>query len=108
MSLQGEIEARRRDIKTDSYSMSLGELMNLYQSTELDLHPDFQRFFRWTDEQKTKLIESILLGIPVPPVFVSQRNDGVWDVIDGLQRLSALFQLRGYPQGRAGDEITRA
>ncbi len=95
MSLQGEIEDRRRDIKTDSYSMSLGELMNLYQSTELDLHPDFQRFLRWTNEQKTKLIESILLGIPVPPVFVSQRPDGVWDVIDGLQRLSALFQFAG-------------
>jgi uncharacterized protein DUF262 len=95
MSLQEEIDARRRAIKTDSYSMSLGELMNLYQSTELDLHPDFQRFFRWTNAQKTKLIESILLGIPLPPVFVSQRTDGVWDVIDGLQRLSAIFQFAG-------------
>ena len=43
MSLREEIESRRRAIKTDSYSMSLGELMNLYQSQELDLHPDFQR-----------------------------------------------------------------
>ncbi|MFY9641209.1 MAG: DUF262 domain-containing protein [Rhodomicrobium sp.] len=95
MPLQEEIETRRRAIKTDSYSMSLGELMNLYQSQELDLHPDFQRFFRWTDRQKTKLIESILLGIPLPPIFVSQRKDGVWDVIDGLQRLSAIFQFGG-------------
>ena len=76
--------------------MSLGELMNLYQSRELDLHPDFQRFLGWTDEQKTKLIKSILLGIPLPPVFVSQRKDGVWDVIDGLQRLSAIFSLQGF------------
>lgn len=93
--LQDEIEQRRRAIKTDSYSMSIGELMNLYQSDEIDLHPDFQRFFRWSDDQKTRLIESILLGIPLPPVFVSQRKDGVWDVIDGLQRLSAIFQFAG-------------
>jgi hypothetical protein len=95
MSLQKEVERRRLAMKTDSYSMSLGELMNLYESGELDLHPDFQRFFRWTDEQKTRLIESILLGIPLPPIFVSQRTDGVWDVIDGLQRLSAIFQFAG-------------
>ena len=102
MSLREEIESRRRAIKTDSYSMSLGELMNLYQSHELDLHPDFQRFFRWTDPQKTKLIESILLGIPLPPVFVSQRSDGVWDVIDGLQRLSAIFQFAGILRDEQG------
>jgi Protein of unknown function DUF262 len=105
MSLHDEIEARRRDIKTDSYSMSLGELMNIYQSTELDLHPDFQRFFRWTDQQKTKLIESILLGIPIPPVFVSQRPDGVWDVIDGLQRLSAIFQFAGILKNEEGKTL---
>jgi hypothetical protein len=40
-------------------------------------------------------IESILLGIPIPPIFVSQRSDGVWDVVDGLQRLSTIFQFVG-------------
>ena len=46
MDLQEEIETRRRLIKTDSYSMSIGELMSIYQSKELDLRPEFQRFFR--------------------------------------------------------------
>ena len=105
MPLQEEIEARRRAIKTDSYSMSIGELTNLYQSKELDLHPDFQRFFRWTEEQKTKLVESILLGIPLPPIFVSQRPDGVWDVIDGLQRLSAIFQFAGILRNEQGQLV---
>ncbi len=75
--------------------MSIGELINLYEDDELDIHPEFQRFFRWTPEQKSRLIESILLGIPIPSIFVSQREDGVWDVIDGLQRLSTIFQLVG-------------
>lgn len=105
MPLQEEIDARRRLLKSDRYAMSIGELMNLYQSKELDLHPDFQRFFRWSEEQKAKLIESILLGIPLPPVFVSQRRDGVWDVIDGLQRLSAIFQFAGILRDQAGQQL---
>ena len=44
---------------------------------------------------KTPVIESILLGIPSPPIFVSQRDDGVWDVIDGVQRLSTVLEFTG-------------
>lgn len=69
--------------------------MNLYRDQELDLQPEFQRFFRWTALQKSKLIESLLLGIPIPSIFVAQRDDGVWDVVDGLQRLSTIFEFVG-------------
>jgi hypothetical protein len=75
--------------------MSLGEVLSLYRDGDLDVHPEFQRIFRWNEEQKSRLIESILLGIPIPPIFVSQRNDGVWDVIDGVQRLSTIFEFMG-------------
>src|SRR5438128_53203 len=93
--LQAEIDSRRKEIKTDSYPMSIGELANLYRDGELDIHPEFQRFFRWSDFQKSRWIESVLLGIPLPSIFVAQREDGVWDVVDGLQRLSTLFQFMG-------------
>lgn len=95
MDLGSRIESRRKDIRTDGYAISIGEWISLYEKNEIDIHPEFQRFFRWTDEQKTLLIESILLGIPIPSVFVSQRPDGVWDVIDGLQRLSTILQFVG-------------
>lgn len=95
MALIDEIDQRRREIRTDGYSMSIGEWISLYEKGELDIHPEFQRFYRWSEIQKTNLIESIILGIPIPPIFVSQRNDGVWDVVDGLQRLSTIFQLLG-------------
>ncbi|MBN1366179.1 MAG: DUF262 domain-containing protein [Syntrophaceae bacterium] len=95
MSLSEEIEKNRQDIRTDAYSMSIGEWISLYENNELDIHPEFQRFYRWDNVQKSNFIESILLGIPIPPIFVSQRRDGVWDVIDGLQRLSSIFQLIG-------------
>ena len=95
MGLDEEINARRAEIRSDGYPMSIGELINLYRDDELDIHPEFQRFYRWSDEQKSRLIESLLLGIPLPSIFVSQRDDGVWDVIDGLQRLSTIFQFVG-------------
>lgn len=93
--LQKQIDSKRKEIHSDQYSISIGELANLYRDGELDIHPEFQRFFRWTPEQKSRFVESILLGIPIPSLFVSQREDGKWDVIDGLQRLSTLFQLMG-------------
>jgi len=93
MGLKEEIAGKRKDMVVDSYPMSIGEVMNLYKDGELDVHPEFQRFYRWDEEQKTKLIESILLGIPIPPIFVSQKIDGTWDVIDGQQRLSTVLQF---------------
>lgn len=95
MSLQQEIDEGRKEIRTDGYPLSIGEWLSLYENNEIDIHPEFQRFFRWTQGQKTRLIESLLLGIPVPPIFVAQRGDGVWDVVDGLQRLSTIYQFVG-------------
>ncbi|BCL83999.1 DUF262 domain-containing protein [Ktedonobacteria bacterium brp13] len=83
--------------------MSIGEWISLYENDEIDIHPEFQRFFRWDIWQKSRLIESILLGIPIPPIFVSQRTDGVWDVVDGLQRLATIFQFVGILKNENGD-----
>ncbi|MEA5621031.1 DUF262 domain-containing protein [Cronbergia sp. UHCC 0137] len=100
MPLQEEIDKTSQDIRTDGYSMSIGEWMSLYQSNEIDINPDFQRFFRWSEYQKSTFIESILLGIPIPPIFVSQRDDGVWDVVDGVQRLSTIYEFTGLLENR--------
>lgn len=95
MSLQDEIVERSSKIFTDAYQMSIGELINIYRDGEMDIHPEFQRVFRWNQIQKTRLIESIMLNIPIPSIFVSQNDEGVWDVIDGVQRLSTIFQFVG-------------
>ena len=105
MGLDEEIAAQRAEIRSDGYPMSIGELVSLYRDEELDIHPEFQRFYRWTEEQKTRLIESLLLGIPIPSIFVSQRDDGVWDVIDGLQRLSTILQFIGLLEDDSGKVI---
>lgn len=108
MSLQEEIEKKSKEIKTDGYPMSIGELASIYQEGELDIHPEFQRFFRWDESQKSKLIESILLGIPIPPIFVSQNIKGIWDVIDGVQRLSTIFEFMGILKNENKEQIPAA
>ena len=90
-----ELSKERKTIKTDSYDMSVGELINLYKEKDLKLNPAYQRLYRWDDEHKTNFIESILIGIPIPPIFVAQKDDGKWDIVDGLQRISTLLQLTG-------------
>ncbi len=101
-SLDSEIKKARMQVHTESYPMSIGELVNMYDDGDLDIHPEFQRVYRWTDEQKSKLIESILLGIPLPSIFVAQREDGVWDVVDGVQRISTILSLLGKLKDQSG------
>lgn len=98
--LEEEIEIKKTEFKTESYPMSIGELANLYQSGEVEINPEFQRYFRWSDQQKTRLLESLFLGIPIPSIFVYQRDDGVWELVDGLQRVSTILQFMGVLKGK--------
>jgi hypothetical protein len=93
--LNEEIESASRLVKTDAYQMSVGEIVNMYKDGELQINPDFQRLFRWQIGQKAKLIESILLGIPLPSIFVFEREDSKWELVDGLQRISTILEFMG-------------
>lgn len=108
-SLKAAVDKKRREISSDNISMSIGEMLNLYKDGELDIHPEFQRIFRWQPEQKSRLIESLLLGIPLPPIYVATNKKGIWEVIDGVQRLSTIFQFMGElygPSSEVSDELT--
>lgn len=105
MALTNEIQATRKKVVTDGYEMSLGEIINLYKDGELKIDPIFQRLFRWEDERKTRFIESLILGIPVPPIFVYQDENGIWELIDGLQRLSTVLQLTGDLKGERAEQL---
>lgn len=94
-NLQEQIDIMSKSIKTDSYPMSIGELAALYKDGDLDINPVYQRMFRWDIEQQSALIESILLQIPIPPIYVYQSEDGKWNLIDGQQRLSTIFKFMG-------------
>lgn len=93
--LNNVIREKRNTLKTDRLDMSFGELMNLYNEGHLFITPEYQRVFRWSNFQKTRFLESILLGVPIPPIFVAEDDDGKWELVDGLQRISTVFSFFG-------------
>ncbi|WP_019894848.1 DUF262 domain-containing protein [Hydrogenovibrio halophilus] len=105
MGLEDEIKNARKEIVSDGYDMSVGEVINLYKDDELKINPEFQRLFRWDITRKTRFIESILLGIPIPPIFVFQDEDGGWELIDGLQRLSTILEFVGVLKDSEGRQV---
>lgn len=94
-ALASEIESASRSVSTDDFQMTVGEIANLYRDGDIIINPNFQRFFRWDIGRKSKLIESILLGIPIPPIFAFELSDSRWEIIDGLQRLSTILEFMG-------------
>ncbi|AFY50777.1 Protein of unknown function DUF262 [Nostoc sp. PCC 7524] len=73
---------------------TIEQLLRRIDEAALDLAPDFQRQANiWTPEAKSKLIESILIRIPLPAFYIDATNEDEWVVVDGLQRLSALKQF---------------
>ena len=94
-ALLQDITTTRNSLQTDRLDMSFGEIMSMYEREEIIIDPEFQRYYRWTDYQKTRFIESILLGIPTPPIFVAENDDGRWELVDGLQRLSTILSFFG-------------
>ncbi|MDV6330117.1 DUF262 domain-containing protein [Asticcacaulis sp. 201] len=100
--LQTEIETAQRRVRTDAYQMSIGEVVSMYENGEITIRPEFQRLFRWEAGQKSRLFESILLGIPLPPIFVFETDGSKWELIDGLQRLSTLLEFMGKLRDESG------
>lgn len=106
--LKDEIDTAQRRVRTDAYQLSIGEIVNMYRDGELVINPDFQRLFRWEIGQKARLIESLLLGIPLPSIFVFERDDSKWELIDGLQRVSTLLEFMGILHEPSSDRLAPA
>lgn len=93
--LEQQISKERERLSSDRMDISFGELINLYKNKELIIRPEYQRLYRWNTKQKTALIESLLLSIPIPPIFVSEDSNGIWELVDGLQRVATFISFFG-------------
>jgi Protein of unknown function DUF262 len=81
-------------VRLETRSMTIDLILERINHDEIDLAPDFQRNDDiWNDTAKSRLIESILIRIPLPAFYMDATNDERWLVIDGLQRLTALKQF---------------
>jgi len=88
-----QLSEQKRLVDFRTYDFSVKELISMVNEGIVNISPDYQRKFRWKDEQQSLLIESIFLGIPVPSLFMATNSDSTWEVIDGLQRISSLIRF---------------
>ncbi|MEO6038218.1 MAG: DUF262 domain-containing protein, partial [Saprospiraceae bacterium] len=78
-------------IRRDFYSVrEIFEMME--EDKSIDLNPDFQRYFVWDNTQQSQLVESLLLGLPIPLFYFAENTDRSFNVVDGLQRLTTLHR----------------
>jgi len=80
-------------IRVDTKAFSLRQIYDMITMGDIDLSPDFQRNLVWDNLRKSRLIESVLLRIPLPIFYFAQDEEGKISVVDGLQRLSTIREF---------------
>lgn len=88
-----EIREQRRSVGFDSYDITVKQLTDMVSERQIHIDPAYQRHFVWDAKRQSVLIESLLLGIPVPSLFMATNEDSTWEVIDGLQRVTTLMNF---------------
>lgn len=80
-------------IVTEQARYPLNQIKAMFETESYDKHPEFQRRHRWSDEKKSRLIESFIMNVPVPPIFLYEKDYSQYEVMDGLQRITAIVDF---------------
>ena len=89
-------------IRVHTKHYSLRQVVDMIREQDIDLAPDFQRNFVWKDWQRWGLIESLLLGIPLPSFYFNEDDAGRLQVVDGVQRLTTIYRYVADPKDKLG------
>ncbi len=89
------VDQKISNVRTKSLDLSFNELLDMYKDGELIISPEYQRLFRWSEDQQSRFIESLILELPIPPIFVIEKEQNIYELIDGLQRISTYLHFRG-------------
>ena len=83
-----------RKIKVRTTHLVVDQIVTRIRHKEIDLSPDFQRKAGiWDAKRKSRLVESLLLRIPIPAFYVAANEDDLWSVVDGIQRITTLYDF---------------
>lgn len=88
-----QYNTNRAVVDTTFSDLSVQSLHQWVEQEYLEIDPDFQRRDRWDNKRRSQLIESFLLNIPVPPIYLSSEESGPYQVIDGKQRITAVHSF---------------
>lgn len=105
-----EVPIRDRKVITQPYDLAVDSLVEQIKGDTIFLRPlsarpNFQRQYVWNNELASRLIESILLNVPIPPCYLSQNEDFELDVIDGQQRLYSIYRFLNNQFALTGLEV---
>lgn len=89
------VENERKRATVRSLDLSFNELADMYKTGEIHISPAYQRLFRWSVAKQSQFIESIMLEMPIPPIYAVEKGEAEWELIDGLQRLSTYLHFTG-------------
>jgi len=89
------VDKKISQVRTNNLDISFNELLDMYESDELIISPEYQRLFRWDKVKQSRFIETLMLELPLPPIFVIEIEEGKFELIDGLQRISSYLNFRG-------------
>ena len=106
--LAKQLGMHRRTVDFDTFDIQLQELLRMLESNQVSIAPAYQRQFRWDLERCSRLIESLMLGIPIPNLFMATNEDNTWEAVDGVQRLSAIVKFAGSEELRKKFNLDRA
>ena len=93
--LSQQLGKQRRTVDFDTFDIQLQQLLWMLAEGQVSVAPAYQRQFRWDETRCSELIESLILGIPVPNLFMATNDDNTWETVDGVQRLSAIVKFAG-------------
>lgn len=77
--------------ETGSYKVSL--IKDIFEQQNYNLHPEYQRRITWDNKKRSKLIESFIINIPIPPIFLYEYDYDKYEIMDGLQRISTIVDF---------------
>jgi len=90
---ESDLSEEITDVSLDKNDRSLFELHDWYKRGRLIIDPEWQRSYVWSNKKASQLIESFLLDIPIPVIYLAKTKEGKYEVIDGVQRLSSVFHF---------------
>lgn len=96
-----DIALDKRRVKTDKLDLPVKTLQSWYERRKINPQPDFQRFFVWKNLKASRLIESLLLEIPIPVIYVAEEGNKTYSIVDGQQRITSICSFIGgkFPEG---------
>ena len=100
-TLELQLKEQRRRVDFDTFDIFTQQLMAMLTTGQIWMAPVYQRKFRWDEGRCSKFIESLMLGIPVPSLFMATNADNTWEVVDGGPAIDRTHMVLG------GDESLR-